>query len=608
MAPGVTGMTRNGWKLPPPSRAVVMVLAWAAIGAAPAPGDPAVPQVAPDHAKKMELGLEIFRKDVRALLTDHCIKCHGGASTKAEFDLTTREGLLRGGASGPAVVPGKAGESLLYQLIAHAEEPHMPLKAKKLPDEAIARIGAWIDAGAPYDGPLVGKDGAIGAKEVGEEDRQFWSFRPLGNPEPPKVRDEELVPHPRRPVHPRPPRGQGLAPGRPADRRTLIRRASFDLIGLPPTPEEVEAFVADPSPDAYETLVDRLLASPALRRALGAALARPGPVRREPRLRAGLRPARRLPLPRLRHPGAQRRHAVRPVRPAGRSPATSSTPSDPLAMMATGFLAAGTHADADHRQPGREGAVRRARRHDGHRRHGDPRPDDRLRPLPRPQVRPDPAGRLLPAALDVHHDRPQRDRPRPRPRTDPPREARVRPPARRRWSKPWPSTRRRSSPGACPDRSARETTVAWPRRLVRDPVRARSWTEPLLDALRAAYRVTDPGWTKLSMAVRESLRNEPKPAMTKVMVTSEGLPAIRLHTQGADFFEKTYFLKRGDPNQKQGEATQGFLQVLTRAPEGADALAGRAARRAGAHVVPPRRPWRTGSPTSSRGPATCWRG
>ena len=343
MAPGVTGMTRNGWKLPAPSRAVVMVLAWVAVGAAPAPGDPAVPQVAPDHAKKMELGLELFRKDVRTLLTDHCVKCHGGASTKAEFDLTTREGLLRGGAEGPAVVPGKAGESFLYQLIAHAEEPRMPLKAKKLPDEAIARIGAWIDAGAPYDGPLVGKDGAIGAKEVGEEDRQFWSFRPLGSPEPPKVRDEGWC---RTPVD----RfilarleGQGLAPGRPADRRTLIRRASFDLIGLPPTPEEVEAFVDDPSPDAYEALVDRLLNSPHYGERWGRHwldLARFAESH-------GYEHDYDRPTPTTTATSSSRRST-----PTCRTIGSSSwqiagdeiDPESPLALMATGFLGAGTHA------------------------------------------------------------------------------------------------------------------------------------------------------------------------------------------------------------------------------------------------------------------------
>ena len=217
MAPGVTGMTRNGWKLPAPSRAVVVVLAWVAVGAAPAPGDSAVPQVAPDHAKKMELGLELFRKDVRTLLTDHCVKCHGGASTKAEFDLTTREGLLRGGAEGPAVVPGKARESFLYQLIAHAEEPRMPLKAKKLPDEAIARIGAWIDAGAPYDGPLVGKDGAIGAKD-GRRGRPPVLVLPAARePGAAEGPGRGLVPHARRSVHPGPPRGAG-ARARPARR------------------------------------------------------------------------------------------------------------------------------------------------------------------------------------------------------------------------------------------------------------------------------------------------------------------------------------------------------------------------------------------------------
>ena len=240
-----------------------LVLAWAAVGAAPAPGDPAVPQVAPDHAKKMERGLELFRKDVRALLTDHCVKCHGGATTKAEFDLTTREGLLRGGAEGPAVVPGKAGESLLYQLIAHAEEPRMPLKAKKLPDEAIARIGAWIDAGAPYDGPLVGKDGRH--RREGRSARKTASSGPSGRSGARSRRRSGTRAGAARPsIGSSWPgsKAEGLAPGRPADRRTLIRRASFDLIGLPPTPEEVEAFVDDPSPDAYEALVDRLLASP----------------------------------------------------------------------------------------------------------------------------------------------------------------------------------------------------------------------------------------------------------------------------------------------------------------------------------------------------------
>ena len=98
-------------------------------------------------------------------------------------------------------------------------------------------------------------------------------------------------------------------------REHLLRRVTFDLTGLPPTPAEIDAFVTDTSPDAWEKVVDRLLASPALRRALGPALARPGPLRRHQRLRARRAPARRLAVPRLRHPLVQRRQAVRPLRP-----------------------------------------------------------------------------------------------------------------------------------------------------------------------------------------------------------------------------------------------------------------------------------------------------
>src|SRR6185295_2123119 len=93
-------------------------------------------------------------------------------------------------------------------------------------------------------------------------------------------------------------------------------------------------------------------------------------------------------------------------------------------------------------------------------------------------------------------------------------------------------------------------------------------TEQQKAKLLAAYRAIDPEWKKLNAAVAEHAKKEPKRDLTKVMVCSEGVPAIRLHTQGADFFEKSYYLKRGDPNQKNGEAEAGFLQVLSRAPDG----------------------------------------
>jgi hypothetical protein len=165
-----------------------------------------------------------------ALLEARCVGCHGPKKLKGGLDLSTREGLLKGGDSGKAVVPGRPKESLLYKAVARLEEPFMPPKSDPLPAASVATIAAWIEAGAPYAGPLVGRS----LEEV------HWAFRPLraGTP-------LEAEPAP------------AAAP-----KRTLVRRLTFDLHGLPPTPEEVETFVNDPAPDAYERLVDRLLASP----------------------------------------------------------------------------------------------------------------------------------------------------------------------------------------------------------------------------------------------------------------------------------------------------------------------------------------------------------
>ncbi|HEV8292174.1 MAG TPA: DUF1549 domain-containing protein, partial [Tepidisphaeraceae bacterium] len=194
--------------------------------------------------------------EVKAILVENCVKCHGGEKTKGEFDLTSREGLLHPGSEGVNVVAGKAGESRLIKLIRHAEEPHMPNKGAKLSDEQIAKIAKWIDAGAPYDAPLIAKGGAAkGHAVVTEEDRQWWAFRPIQN-------------------HGREARAtvdafvnenlkeQGLAMNPPAEKRKLIRRATLDLTGVPPTPNEIEAFLNDQSPNAWEKVVDRLLASP----------------------------------------------------------------------------------------------------------------------------------------------------------------------------------------------------------------------------------------------------------------------------------------------------------------------------------------------------------
>jgi hypothetical protein len=223
------------------------------------------PPVDKDHAAKMARGLEIFKKHVRPVLAGKCLRCHGGKKTESDLDLSVREKLLKGGESGPAILPGKARESLLYKLVAHVKEPHMPFERDKLPAPAIAHIAAWIDNGAPYDGSLLGRktEGPSWTEKVVADDaRRFWSFQPLRRAEPPRVKDA---------AWPRTPLDRfilakledaGLSPNPEAAKRQLIRRAYFDLIGLPPTPAEVEAFVKDGAPDAYEKLLDRLLSSP----------------------------------------------------------------------------------------------------------------------------------------------------------------------------------------------------------------------------------------------------------------------------------------------------------------------------------------------------------
>ncbi len=220
--------------------------------------EPAKPAVSPKHAAEMKAGLELFRTHVRGALTRHCLACHGGESTKADFDLSSREALLESGMLGD-----NAADSHLYAVISHTAEPHMPLKADKLPPTTLAAIKTWLDLGAPYDKPLV----EIPTKPADEQaitasDRAFWSFAPLGAVAPPPVKHAQWC---RTDVDRFVLAAQeklGLQPNPPADRRTLIRRAYFDLLGLPPTPEQVSAFEADRSPNAYEKLIDRLLESP----------------------------------------------------------------------------------------------------------------------------------------------------------------------------------------------------------------------------------------------------------------------------------------------------------------------------------------------------------
>ena len=215
--------------------------------------------LAQDEKKQAEAGkagLALFQSQVRSILHEKCLKCHGGNSVKGDFDLSSRKKLMDSG-----FVDETAKDSHLVKLIEHAEEPYMPFKAPKLPPESIAAIRKWIDLGAPYDNPLTEQAAPQAPMKVTDEDRKFWSFRPIQVEAPPKTK---LDPWTRTPID----RfivaklmKKNLTPNAIAARRVLIRRAYFNLLGLPPTPEEVEAFEKDSDPRAWPKLIDRLLES-----------------------------------------------------------------------------------------------------------------------------------------------------------------------------------------------------------------------------------------------------------------------------------------------------------------------------------------------------------
>jgi hypothetical protein len=201
----------------------------------------------------------VFERDVLPFLTAHCLKCHGAKKPKAQLDLRTRAGLLEGGESGPVLVPGSAEKSLLFQMVAKGDMP--PRKNPKLTAAQVALLKTWIDGGARAVEKTAGS-GAAAGHLVKERDRRFWSFRKPVRPAVPTVTQRGRLRTPIDAFLLSRLEAKGLAFAPEADRVTLIRRVTLDLLGLPPSPREVEAFLAHKGPGAYERLVDRLLASP----------------------------------------------------------------------------------------------------------------------------------------------------------------------------------------------------------------------------------------------------------------------------------------------------------------------------------------------------------
>ncbi|HEX6984468.1 MAG TPA: DUF1549 domain-containing protein [Planctomycetaceae bacterium] len=463
----------------------VVALTSLGVGVAAFADEPALP--GPEHSRDMAAGLALFKTSVRSILVENCLSCHGGDATEGGFSLVDRDALLKGGDSGLAVVPRKAKESRLIALVTHADEPAMPMDASKLSDEEIAAITRWVDLGAPYDAPLVGGDAAQTSwteRKVPDPAREFWAFRPLAELEPPSVHDPEgwcLNDIDRFVLAKQ--REKGLRPSPPADRLTLIRRTYLDLVGMPPTPEEVDAFLADGSPDAYERLVDRLLDDE----------------------RFGERWARHwLDVARFAESHGFEQDYDRPYAYHYRDfvirafnddlpydtfvrwqlAGDEVAPDEPLALMATGFVGAGvfpTQITANEVERTRYDAL-----------------DDMAATT----------GTAF-LGLSVGCAR-------------------------------------------CHDHKF-------------DPI-------PQGDYYRLISTFTTTVRSNVDVPVYPEVEGDavaaPKPL--KVMIASEGVPAIRHHTQGGDFLEATHYLRRGDCDQKVAVAEQGFLQVLTNHPDGVD--------------------------------------
>mgnify|MGYP002629496993 CR=1 FL=1 len=210
-------------------------------------------------------GLEFFEKQIRPILVENCYECHSAGSKKLKggLHLDSRVGVLRGGDSGPIIKSGKPGESRMIEAIRYQNRdlqmpPKNPLEASE-----ISALEKWVAMGAPDPREEIL---AVATKASGmslAEGRKFWAFQPVANPPVPELKGGKTnAPSPIDAFIVTRLREAGLTPAPPADKRTLIRRATFDLIGLPPTQAEVDAFVADSSPDAFGKVIDRLLKSP----------------------------------------------------------------------------------------------------------------------------------------------------------------------------------------------------------------------------------------------------------------------------------------------------------------------------------------------------------
>jgi mono/diheme cytochrome c family protein len=202
----------------------------------------------------------LFENRIRPVFTAHCVKCHGADKQESGLRLDSKSLASKGGDRGPAIVSGDPEHSLIVQAIRKTGELKMP-PDESLRAEEVAGVVDWIRHGAPW--PVEAAKSAIRDGSITEKDRQFWSFRPLAHATPPSVRDSAWLESPVDRFILARLEAESFKPVGRADKRTLIRRATFDLTGLPPQPADIDEFLADRSPIAFARVVDRLLASPA---------------------------------------------------------------------------------------------------------------------------------------------------------------------------------------------------------------------------------------------------------------------------------------------------------------------------------------------------------
>ncbi len=257
---------RIAFALTPFTAAYIAACAVLAADAPPTPSQSS-PQTSPEH-------IAFFESKIRPLLLQRCVECHSDDNPESELSLESRAGLMRGGKLGQAIVPTKPKESLLISAVNHDEFLKMPPK-DKLATAELALLTQWVAMGAPWpevaatstdknanEEPGLKADTTSDVLAFTEEQKAFWSFQPLQRPAVPRLTSSDWIRSPIDSFILQKLEDKGLVPAPPASKQDLIRRATYDLLGLPPTEEEIAAFVNDTSPHAFATVVERLLASP----------------------------------------------------------------------------------------------------------------------------------------------------------------------------------------------------------------------------------------------------------------------------------------------------------------------------------------------------------